>query len=541
MSDHGVSVKEIDEVRRTTKMPIYSHSKTVAGLAAAAAALLLLSAGNNRAQSAASSNAASPADRAARYMQSIREKPWLLNDFLARMPKGADLHHHLTGAIYAESYIDYAVEDGDCIDRATYKILPPPCDPAQGREPATLAIANFPFRNLVIDAWSIRNFHPTDTDRDVRLHFFATFGKYDLVTNRHWGEMFAEVARRAGLQHEIYLETMLTPDQGESLQLGKEAGWNDDFAQMRDHMLAAGMPKVVADGRRNLDDGEKKMREIQTCDTPHPDPGCGVTLRFLNQVLRAFPKEQVFAQMLAGFEIASVDPRVVGINLVQSQDEYLALHDFELQLRMLDYLHSVYPKVHITLHAGELTPGEVRPDELSLSHIRKSIEIGHAERIGHGLDVMYEDDPPGLLAEMSAKHILVEDCLWSHEVVRDMKGRDNVLPAYLAAHVPVALATDDEAIVRSQLTWYFKRAVEGYNVDYPTLKRMVRDSLDHAFLPGASLWSAPEKFTLAPACANEPPTAEPKSASCRNLLASSEKASIEWREESEFAKFESRF
>lgn len=500
-----------------------------------AIASLLLIVGNDRAQSA------TPTDRTARYMQSIREKPWLLNDFLARMPKGADLHHHLTGAVYAESYIDYAVEEGDCIDRATYKILPPPCDPAQGRVPATQAITDFPFRTLVIDAWSIRNFHPTDTDRDVRLHFFATFGKFDLVTNHHWGEMFAEVTRRAGLQHEIYLETMLTPDQGESLQLGKQAGWDDDFAKMRDRMLAARMAKVVADGRQHLDDGETKMREILACDTPHPDPGCGVTLRYLNRVLRAFPKEQVFAQMLAGFEIASVDPRVVGINLVQSQDEYLALHDFELQLRMLDYLHGVYPKVHISLHAGELTPGEVRPDELSLSHIRKSIEIGHAERIGHGLDVMYEDDPPGLLAEMSAKHILVEDCLWSHEVVRDMKGRDNVLPAYLAAHVPVALATDDEAIVRSQLTWYFKRAVEGYNVDYPTLKRMVRDSLDHAFLPGASLWSAPEKFTLAPACANQAPAAEPKSEACRNLLAASEKARIEWREEGEFAKFESRF
>ena len=84
----------------------------------------------------------------------------------------------------------------------------------------------------------------------------------------------------------------------------------------------------------------------------------------MNQVLRAFPKEQVFAQMVAGFEIASADPRVVGINLVQSQDEFNALNDFDLQMRMLDYLHGVYPKVHITLHAGELTPGEVKPDEL---------------------------------------------------------------------------------------------------------------------------------------------------------------------------------
>jgi hypothetical protein len=353
--------------------------------------------------------------------------------------------------------------------------------------------------------------------------------------------MLAEVTHRASAQNEIYLETMLTPDQGEAIQLGRQIGWNDDFVVMRSRLLTGGMAKVVADGRKNLDDGESKMRQVLGCDSGQPDVGCGVTLRYLNQVLRAFPKEQVFAQMVAGFEIARADPRVVGINMVQSQDEFNALNDFDLQMRMLDYLHGVYPKVHITLHAGELTPGEVKPEELLASHIRKSIEIGHAERIGHGLDVIYEADPAGLVAEIAQKHILVEDCVYSHEVVRDMKGRENVLPIYLRAGVPVSLATDDEAIVRSELTWYFRRAVEGYDIDYLTLKRMVRDSLDHAFLPGMSLWVAPENFTMVPACANETPASEPASAACRDYLRSSEKARIEWKEELEFAKFESRF
>ena len=482
-----------------------------------------------------------PAERTAKYLESVRSHPVELMDFLDRIPKGGDLHHHLTGAVYAESYINYAVEDGDCIDRATFKILPPPCDPSRELLPASQAINDFVFRNLVIDAWSIRNFHPTTEDRDVRLHFFAAFGKFDLVTNKHWGEMLAEVGHRAGAQNEIYIETMLTPDQGEAIQLGRQVGWNDDFAAMRSRMLAGGMAKVVADGRKNLDDGEAKMRQVLGCDGAQPDVGCGVTLRYLNQVLRAFAKEQVFAQMVAAFEIARADARVVGINLVQSQDEFNALNDFDLQMRMLDYLHGVYPKVHIALHAGELTLGEVKPEELLSSHIRKSIEIGHAERIGHGLDVIYEADPAGLVAEMAQKHILVEDCLYSHEVVRDMRGRENVLPIYLRSGVPVSLATDDEAIVRSELTWYFRRAVEAYDVDYLMLKRMVRDSLDHAFLPGASLWVAPENFTMVPACANETPAAEPASASCGDFLKASEKARIEWKEEVEFTKFESKF
>jgi adenosine deaminase len=148
---------------------------------------------------------------------------------------------------------------------------------------------------------------------------------------------------------------------------------------------------------------------------------------------------------------------------------------------------------------------------------------------------------PGLLAEMAQRHILVEDCVYSHEVVRGLTGSENVLPIYLRAGVPVALATDDEGIVRSELTWYFKRAVEGYRVDYPTLKRMVRDSLEHAFAPGASLWIAPENFTMVSACSSERPEREPQSAACRNFLASSERARLEWTEETEFSRFEAQF
>ena len=490
---------------------------------------------------AISAQSLSPTDRTAQFLESARSNPAALMDFLARMPKGGDLHHHLTGAVYAESYIDYAVEDGLCLDRIAATLSPPPCDPAQGKVPAAQALTDFPLRNHVIDTWSIRNFVPAPDDRDVRHHFFATFGKFDPVTNKHWGEMLAEVVHRAAAQHEIYLETMLTPDQGEATKLGRALGWDDDFAAMRSRLLAGGMAQVVADARKNLDAGENGMRTILGCDTAKPDPGCTVTLRFQNQVLRAFPKEEVFAQMLAGFELASADPRVVAVNLVQSQDEYRALHDFHLHMRMLDYLHGVYPHVHISLHAGELTPGEVRPDELLASHIRESIEVGHAERIGHGLDVLYEADPAALLQEMAQRHILVEDCVYSHELVRGMTGAENVLPIYLRAGVPVSLATDDEGIVRSELTWYFRRAVEGYHVDYPTLKRMVRNSLEHAFLPGASLWLAPENFTMVSACSGERLDKEPQSEPCRKFLAASERARLEWKEENAFSQFEAQF
>jgi adenosine deaminase len=429
--------------------------------------------------------APTPAQRTAAYLQRIRSQPEMLRNFLLRIPKGGDLHHHLTGAVYAESYIEYAVEDGDCVDTTTFGFTPPPCN-GTTTVPAVNATTQFVLRNHVIDALSIRNFVPSPLDEDVRLHFFYAFDKFDLVTIGHWGEMFAEVVHRAAAQNEIYLETMLTPDQGEVIKLAQNVPYTDDFAALRQRLLAAGMAKAVADGSHNLDVGEAGMRKIFGCDGPAPDVGCGLTLRFQYQVLRAFPKTSVFAQMLAGFEMAKADPRVVAINLVQSQDEYRALHDFALHMRMLNYLHSVYPNVHITLHAGELTPQEVPPEAFLEDHIQQSIDAGHAERIGHGLDIVYERDAPATLAEMARKHIMVEDCLYSHEIVRDMRGRDNVMPIYLRHHVPIALCTDDEGVTRADLTDAFERAVLGYGITYPQLKTFAENSITYAFVDPAT-------------------------------------------------------
>lgn len=492
----------------------------------------------------ATSKAPTAVDRTAAYLESIRSdpNPTRLTEFLAEIPKGGDLHHHLSGAVYAESYINYAAEDGDCFD-ATFTIVAPPCDPAKGMAPAARAQTDYGYRNLAIDALSARNFAPTQGDTSMLVHFFKTFFKFDFVVNKHWGEMLAEVVHRAAIQHEIYLETIVGVDKGEAIKLAHKIGWNDDFAKMRAALDAAGMPRIVADAHRNLDDGERTMRKILGCDTATPDPGCTVTLRYQHFVLRAFPKAEAFAQALAGFEIADADPRVVSVNPVQPQEDYTPMKDFELQLRMFEYLHSVYPKVRLSMHAGELFNGVAPPEYMhDVAHIRDTIEIGHAERIGHGLDVLYEPDPQGLLAEMARKHILVEDPIYIHEQIGPGVVGGDVLPVYLKAGVPVSLATDDEGGIRSNMTQTFARAVQGYHIDYYTLKTMVRDSLEHAFVRGTEIWAGPERFDeKTPACSGIPLDPVPASAACRALLAASEKARLEWKEEVAFAHFESRF
>jgi hypothetical protein len=193
-------------------------------------------------------------------------------------------------------------------------------------------------------------------------------------------------------------------------------------------------------------------------------------------------REQVFAQILLGFELAKADPRFVGFNLVMPEDYYVPMHDFDLHMRIIEALHKFYPATHVSLHAGELAMGLVPPEGLRF-HIRESIERGGAERIGHGVDVMSENDPIGLLREMAAKNVLVEICLTSNDVILGVSGDSHPLPVYMKYGVPVALATDDEGVSRSDMTHEYLRAVETYGLSYADLKRMARASLEHSFIP----------------------------------------------------------
>jgi adenosine deaminase len=128
-------------------------------------------------------------------------------------------------------------------------------------------------------------------------------------------------------------------------------------------------------------------------------------------------------------------------------------------------------------------------------HIRDAIDLGHASRIGHGVDVLYETDSAALLKEMAANHVMVEINLTSNDGILGIKGRDHPLHAYLAAHVPVALSTDDEGVSRIDLTHEYVRAAEEQGLTYLDLKRSARTSLEHAFLAGDSLWAKLDDFT----------------------------------------------
>jgi adenosine deaminase len=201
-------------------------------------------------------------------------------------------------------------------------------------------------------------------------------------------------------------------------------------------------------------------------------------------------------------------------------------------MQMVDYAKKIYPNVHVTLHAGELAPGLVPPDGLRF-HIREAVELGHAERIGHGVDVMYEKDPIELMKEMKRRGVLVEINLTSNDVILGVKGEDHPLPIYRKNGVPVALSTDDEGVSRSQLTEEFQRAVLTYNLSYSEIKEMVRSSIEYSFAGGESYWRDRKYSGPVAACAGGR-----KTAACKTFIEKSDKARLEADLEERFGLFE---
>ena len=159
--------------------------------------------------------------KTAAYLDSIKTNPAQLTTFLWAMPKGGDLHLHMSGSSYPENLIQYSHNENLCINPQTYTVSSDPnCDLNNYLK---LAIENLGFYNKVIDAWSMRHFDTTyESGHD---HFFATFSKFSLIGKKHRGEILAELSLRAALENESYLEIMTRPDGSDASSLGEEIGW----------------------------------------------------------------------------------------------------------------------------------------------------------------------------------------------------------------------------------------------------------------------------------------------------------------------------
>jgi adenosine deaminase len=479
-----------------------------------------------------------PTGSAAAEFERVKGSPVELRMFLQRFPKGGDLHNHLSGAIYAEDFIDWAVADGVCFDLDTLSAVSPPCDARAGRPALAEALEDDSIsRDTVIDAWSMRNFVPGHSAASGHEQFFRSFSRFGEAGDERGGDLLAEAVSHAADQRIGYLELMTSPAMSEARALARRVEPQPDLDALYDALIGAGIEDLVARGSARLDELTAGLEQRFGC--PSADhPACDVEVRFLAQVIRTFPPDQVFAQSLLAFLLIERDPRVVGLNLVAPEDDHVTLATYETQMRQLGYLARRRGAVPVALHAGELTLGLVHPRHLR-GHIRQAIELAGARRIGHGVAIGYERDAEQLLLHMARQRIAVEINLTSNDQILGVAGAEHPFPTYRAYGVPLVLSTDDEGVSRGDLTHEYQRAVKTYDLDYADIVELSRNALIHAFVEGDGLWADPRALRPVASCAgvivmDDPP----RNPDCAAFLNDNTKARLQWQLEARLAEFD---
>jgi adenosine deaminase len=472
---------------------------------------------------------------ASAYLDGIRSTPLALRRFMQELPKGADLHNHASGAVYAERLIDWASSDGLCVDTTFTFVTCPTASPAPASvQTVANALKQTGFRDHLIDEISMRFFEPrTESGHD---HFFNAFGKFTMATWAHGPQIIAEAVRQAAEDHVDYLELMTTFGSGPAWKaLTTGVAYDADFDKLRAALVANGrFAKAVDEAEAELNATESKRNIELHCNRPGgvAPPGCAVQLRYIEQVSRNSDRVSVFARTMLGFALALRDGRLVAVNFVSPEDGAVSVRDYALHMRMIAYLRRTVGDVPVTLHAGELTLGLV-PRAVLDDHIDLAVNVAGARRIGHGVDVAYERNEPALLATMASRQVLVEIALTSNDVILGVRGAEHPVNLYLQAGVPIALVTDDEGVSRIDLSNEFVRAARDYGFSYATIKRFVRNSLEYGFIKGKSLWDDEAAGRPVAACAPLPATD-----ACRQFLAANPRAGLQWRLERELDTFE---
>lgn len=502
-----------------------------------AGALALLPLAAHAAAAAGTQDAAAARREAAvaGIMARAARDPGELRLLLHRLPKGGDLHNHITGALFAEDMIGWAGDKGLCVADDATGFVAPPCRP--GSAVADVARQDPPRYGRLVDALSTRGWQAGVGSQATSGHdqFFATFGRFEAATEGRDAAAMVAVRRQAAQEGVLYLEL----DHNPPALLGAALGGGDSGQPLDAAGLAAfhareaaRLAALVPAMRAEIDAQEAEARRIMACDTPRAEPACAVTVRYLGWALRSEPPAAVFRALILAFELAARDPRFVGVNIVAPEDWPVARADYGLHMAMFRFLGARHPQVALSLHAGELGFGMVPPADLR-DHIGAAVAAG-AQRIGHGVDIAYEDEGAATLVRMARTHVAVEINLTSNAVILGIAGKAHPLALYRRHGVPVVLATDDQGVLRTDLTREYQRAVEEHGLGYADLKALSRASLEFAFLAGDSLWADRVPGRWVPACAGGALGAP----ACRAVIAGSDKARLQAELERRLVRFE---
>ena len=381
---------------------------------------------------------------------------------LYHMPKGGDLHNHLSGAVFPEWWYETALAQKARGYEYYTKVRIENCRDYGGNEYGGLAYYLM-FRNIGAvqyeqlndcekseykrlagltaqekTAWmdSIR----LDKPHEGRDEFFQT----------HWQRLFA-LTTNPWLQAELLYRNMQAfGEEGVTyLELQVAVG---GFRRPDGSVIP---PQETANILR------ERLQERDAIDT-------GVSVRFQIAILRFTPNAEDSLRRVYQFVHENSDV-FVAVNMVGRED-----NDKGYPLRFLPTMRDLrrqYSGVRLSIHAGEV-------DEPNF-HVRDSLLLG-AERIGHGINLITDDETMRL---MRHGPYLVEINLISNLLLGYVSDySQHPFPEYLRTGIPVALSTDDRGMWDSTMTDEFYVAVTEFDLSWDEIKLLSRNSLTHAFV-----------------------------------------------------------
>ena len=461
-------------------------------IALAALASAHAGARSNAAVKTPAANEAATARHYAALIAGAEPKTAELTLFFSQMPKGGDLHHHYSGAVYAESYVDFLDKQGVCVNKHTFRVETDKAVIEAERAKAPTARNCLSTAEVYADDATWRELLQRWSSKDFANHgalqpppdrqFFQTFGYFGPVSNANFHDGLVEIKQRAIQENVGYVETMfkMSPfvvnkefDQQAWDNAGKDAALD---AQMRAWMNALdadeGFNAKITDFVARIDEAAAGIDDDN------------FTMRYQTYVLRLLNPSQVFSSMLAGFKSASKGGKIVGVNIVGQESQMVSMRDYTLHMKMFRFLKSVYPDVKIALHAGELALGDVPPEQLEF-HIDQALNIAGAQRIGHGIDLAHESNAPAIMKAMREKDIPVEINLTSNAFINGVKGEDHPVTLYRKYGVPYVISTDDAGVTRHNLANEYVLFASRYKPNYTELKKASYNSIRYSFLAPA--------------------------------------------------------
>lgn len=428
------------------------------------------------------------------YLEKIRKNPAKLIAFFSQMPKGGDLHHHYSGSVYAESFIDYIVKKDYFVHRETLEVAEK--KPSNDKDWTRFSSLEkdgqseeYKFR--LLKKWSVKDYDNVSVPSDKK--FFETFPDFDIASKENIDSGLLEIKNRAVKEHVSYIETMLTSVKCDRI---------DDLSKQFDPKF-----RIVLQQRNELQCqklldtlyGQLMEKNIVSCadnfsvntinklhNSLHIDDDSFI-MRYQTYTVRTFEASEVFKRLLLACEAASKNPLIVGVNILSPENNEVAMRDYWLHMQMFKYCKQKYPTVKFTMHAGELTLGLVKPEELTW-HISSAVYDAGAARIGHGVDIPYEANSYSLLNYMKEKGIAVEINLFSNEFILKVKGDRHPVTLYKEFNVPIVISSDDAGVLRTNLTEQYVLLASRYpEFTYKDIKNIIYNSINYSFIKETSV------------------------------------------------------